>query len=130
MSISKSVIRFQTKRLSSEMTRVDVREHSASWICLATPKTVQNMRDLIREYTYTVKVNVFEVEGVDVAWEEALSFSCVRQSTVSNGFEGGWEGRAYPRQVRQMLIRISAPHPAMRKTPRGGTVGGVSEVSG
>ncbi len=34
--------------------------------------------------------------------------------------EEGWE-KAYPRQVRQMLMRRSAPQPAMRKTPRGGT---------
>ena len=46
------------------------------------------------------------------------------------GLVGGGEGRgregrdAYPRMVRQMLMRRSAPQPAMRKTPRGGTVVG------
>ena len=30
----------------------------------------------------------------------------------------------YPRQVRQMLMRRSAPQPAMRKTPTGGTTEG------
>lgn len=31
------------------------------------------------------------------------------------------EERTYPRRVRQILMRKSAPQPAMRKTPRGGT---------
>ena len=40
-------------------------------------------------------------------------------------------GDAYPRTVRQMLMRRSAPQPAMRKTPRGGTAGiGVDSVLG
>ena len=30
--------------------------------------------------------------------------------------------RTYPRIVRQMLISRSAPQPAMKKTPKGGTV--------
>jgi len=30
-------------------------------------------------------------------------------------------GEIYPRRVRQMFMRRSAPQPAMRKTPRGGT---------
>ena len=42
------------------------------------------------------------------------------------GREGGKEGEkggeAYPRMVRQMLTRRSAPQPAMQATPAGGTV--------
>lgn len=33
----------------------------------------------------------------------------------------------YPSKVRQMLMKRSAPHPAMRKTPTGGTRGEVSK---
>lgn len=32
-----------------------------------------------------------------------------------------WGIGAYPRNVRRMFISKSAPQPAMRKTPRGGT---------
>ena len=43
------------------------------------------------------------------------------------GEEGAGAGAGldltYPRMVRQMLMRRSAPQPAMRKTPRGGTEG-------
>lgn len=36
--------------------------------------------------------------------------------------EGKDEEKAYPRIVRQMLTRRSAPQPATIQTPRGGTV--------
>ena len=35
----------------------------------------------------------------------------------------GGDGWTHPRTVRQMLMRRSAPQPAMRKTPTGGTAG-------
>lgn len=37
--------------------------------------------------------------------------------------DGGRGLLTHPRRVKQILMRRSAPQPAMRKTPRGGTVG-------
>jgi hypothetical protein len=36
--------------------------------------------------------------------------------------------RAYPRRVKQMFMSKSAPQPAIRKTPRGGTGGSVLAI--
>lgn len=70
-------------------------------------------------FVLAVIVDVFEVEGVEVAREEPV------ESLVGVWDMEGREPRdgSYPRSVRQMLMRRSAPQPAMRKTPRGGTGG-------
>lgn len=61
-----------------------------------------------------VKVLVLQVEGVNMAWEIAVLFISVRQRTVLKRAWMRWGGgEADPRQVRQMLMRRSAPHPAI-----------------
>ena len=50
-------------------------------------------------------------------------------TNVEGGGRGALRKESYPRQVRQMLMSRSAPHPAIRKTPRGGTVGKGDGVS-
>ena len=48
-----------------------------------------------------------------------------------NGSFGWWRegGEINPRMVRQMLMRRSAPQPAMRNTPTGGTAMGGETMS-
>ena len=58
-------------------------------------------------------VHVFDVEGVDVAGEVAVGFVSMLSVRVGRG--------TYPRIVRRMLMSKSAPQPATRKTPTGGT---------
>lgn len=59
-------------------------------------------------------VHVFDIEGVDVAGEIAeIGLAAVEERM---GVED-----MYPRIVRRMLMSRSAPQPAMRKTPTGGT---------
>lgn len=63
-----------------------------------------------------------DVQGVDDTWDETVedvstSFYCVEIDSQM----GSWQDEmTYPRIVRRMLIRTSAPHPRSRKTPRGG----------
>ena len=79
--------------------------------------------DACAHFVAALDVDVFDVEGVDVAGEVAaklLARSVVRCGTRR---EGAGE-QTYPRTVRRMLMSRSTPHPATRKTPMGGTVDG------
>ena len=60
-------------------------------------------------------VHIFEVEGVDVAWE--ISKICFSARLFALG--GG--GATNPRMVNRILMRRSTLHPEMKRTPRGGT---------
>lgn len=62
-------------------------------------------------------VHVLDVEGVDVAGE--VSIIALEQCTC--GKAERLQMHTYPRIVSKMLIRTSAPQPATRKTPTGGT---------
>lgn len=88
-----------------------------------------------------LEVDVFEVEGVDVPGEVSGKERSTRdQYGMGMGKGTGVEmagrrrrggcglGWAYPRIVRQMLMRRSAPQPAIMNTPSGGT-GGQKHVS-
>jgi len=93
-----------------------------------------------------VVVYVFEIEGVDVAGEIAAAnivselsrrvLGAGEQARMGSAGEPrrrvlSWEhlgSRAYPRRVKQMFMSKSAPQPAIRKTPRGGTGGSVSAI--
>lgn len=76
-----------------------------------------------KSFTYAIEIDVFKIEGVDVAWEVAvLIHPVLARAGIHSGWrEVGGEEATYPRHVRQMLMRRSAPQPAMRKTPTGGT---------
>ena len=41
------------------------------------------MKNLVEECTHVIKIHVFEVEGVNVAWKVAVWFSSISQGTVS-----------------------------------------------
>ena len=58
-----------------------------------------------------------------VTWEKAVRASGVSIAPYMEGFmeDRRKERGTYPRSVRQMFMRRSAPQPAMRKTPTGGT---------
>jgi hypothetical protein len=63
----------------------------------------------------SVVVDVFEVEGVDVTREDA-GICQYFKSRVRTA-----RGRVtHPSKHKQMLIKRSAPHPAIMKTPTGG----------
>ena len=71
-----------------------------------------------------VVVDVLEVECVDVAGENAVHKVVLAE--VKGKYEaldevGQEREKTYPRMVRQMLTRRSAPQPATAKTPMGGT---------
>lgn len=90
----------------------------------------------------SVEVDVFQIKSVNVAREIALWFLPFLVRLWSLSWKGGrpWrrekegkegrrrktEGVIYPSTVKQILIRRSAPQPAIRKTPTGGTVGVVN----
>ncbi len=74
-------------------------------------------------------IDIFDVECMDVpgnhsARAEISLASRAGGRMVEFGARGSRRRESrntYPRMVRQMLTRRSAPQPATRKTPRGGT---------
>lgn len=68
----------------------------------------------------SIIVDVFKVEGVDMAGE----ISGTLMSTERRGSSAVGNENTYPSSVRQIFMRKSAPQPAIRKTPTGGTKGG------
>jgi hypothetical protein len=63
-----------------------------------------------------IEVDVFEVEGVDVTGNVSVngevSYGVIGYVKRAGDREWRNEGRTYPRSVRQILIKRSAPHPA------------------
>ena len=60
--------------------------------------------------------------GKKLCRTRVLAQGALVKERVGRSRKGAGE-KAYPRTVRQMLMRRSAPQPAMRKTPTGGTAG-------
>lgn len=70
---------------------------------------------------FSLVVLVFKVKGVDVPGEVAgIRCQC------GSARRGGSGEKTHPRMVRQILISKSAPQPATKKAPAGGTGGSVS----
>ncbi len=83
--------------------------------------SIRSERDPLLALVLPVVIHEYDVKRMEVTWDEATSASInIIISPLRERKDIAVE-ETYPRKVSNMLKSTSAPQPATKKTPRGGT---------